>query len=788
MRKYILLSIFLLSSILAFSANIQNDVATYGSMYQWSGHNAFTYVDQILSLGNKIYGLSANNLFSVNKSTGLIQHYNKSDGLSASNINHIACNPQLNRMLMTYENGQIDIMTHQEKIYNISDLYLKQMNGSKKVNDICMYQEKAYLAMSFGIMVINMRKMEIEDTYYIGPESSEVNVQYICTANEKIYATTNNALYYATLGENLADYHNWNTIALPPYNTIDGMRSFRGRVYLLFDKQINIWQDSTWNTYNTRTIEAFCKTQDELFVVPEKLTGLGKMLKEGPITWMFEGRRYHSILRTDDYYWLGSDEDGLIKYNINTQEEEVFYPDGPSSNLAYKLRFFGDKLYMVPGGRWSDGFKRQGEIMIYEDNQWTNIRYNRLWKQNGWNKVLDFMNVAQDPLDPNHIFVTSYGTGLYELYNDSITKIYLPENSNLTSAAPNNPLQYTRTDGATYDDQGNLWILNMGGGDTKNIHVITPAGQWHSFNATYQGKTVEMHTTGDILIDRRNAQWKWIPNLRYNTGIILLQDNGTPTDPRDDHTTYRTEWIDQNNNRIAPNTIYTMAQDQYNAIWVGTGNGIFVIPPSVDFTNSNKCLRVVLRRNDGTNLGDYLLDNEQVNDIKVDHANRLWVATANSGVYLLAPVGHPDDYLNFTVETVAHFTIENSILPSNEVVSIAIQESTGEVFFGTGIGLVSYMSDATVPEADFTQLYAYPNPVRPHYQGYITFKGLMENTQLRIIDPSGNLIKIIETQGGSATWDATNARGERVASGVYTAICNTLDGQQHGTTKVLIIN
>jgi ligand-binding sensor domain-containing protein len=142
----------------------------------------------------------------------------------------------------------------------------------------------------------------------------------------------------------------------------------------------------------------------------------------------------------------------------------------------------------------------------------------------------------------------------------------------------------------------------------------------------------------------------------------------------------------------------------------------------------------------------------------------------------------------YYVETVAHFTTENSILPSNEILSIAIQESTGEVFFATGSGLVSYMSDATPAQNDYSKIYAYPNPVMPNYRGYITFKGLVGNTQLRIVDAGGNLVTIIESEGGTAVWDGNNATGSRVASGVYTAICNTDDGKQHSSTKVLIMN
>jgi hypothetical protein len=140
------------------------------------------------------------------------------------------------------------------------------------------------------------------------------------------------------------------------------------------------------------------------------------------------------------------------------------------------------------------------------------------------------------------------------------------------------------------------------------------------------------------------------------------------------------------------------------------------------------------------------------------------------------------------IETVAHFTTENSLMPSDNVLSIAINELSGEVFIGTAAGLVSYMSDAIEPEENFNNLYAYPNPVHPTYRGHITIKGLMVDTQVRILDAAGNLVKILEGQGGAAVWDGHNARGQRVASGVYTAVCNTKSGENHNSVKILIMN
>lgn len=771
--------------------DIHNDDVTYGNMYQWRSHTSFSKVDEVVVMNNKTFGLSSNALFSIDKNTEELEYYNVLNGLNGTTINHIAYNKDLNRMLITYQDGQLDVMSEDGFVYNIPDLYLKQMNVSKQVNDICMHGQKAYLAMSFGILVLDMDKAEISETYYIGHEASEVNVTQIAINNNTIFASTNTQLYYANIADNLVDYSYWKLQPLPPQKTVRSMRAFQNKLYIIANQQdtlIHYLDNREWKSIRTEyPMRLLCLSENNLYMFPHSVTGLWKLHPDQSIQRCFWYGYSYSVQEDKGVYWLGTYNDGLVKYKASEKEPEKKYcPDGPINNNSYRLRFFGDKLYMLPGGRWADEYKRLGEIMIYQNGWWQNIGNSELVKKTN-HAIYDIMNVAQDPKDESHYFMTTYGTGLLEMRDSNFVKLYLPRNSNLFSADPNNPDTYTRTDGAMYDEQGNLWVLNAGGG-TGNVQIMTPAGNWHSFDLFAHGERITLHTPGEILIDNRNPQWKWIPVLRSGAGLILLQDNGTPTQPSDDHIVYRTEWKDQYSNTNIPTAIYTIAQDKNHTLWIGTSSGILTIPANIDFSTSNQCIRVTIPRNDGTNLVDYLLDNEQINAIAVDAANRLWVGTASSGVFLLAPVGNINDPLYYTMETVAHFTTENSIMPSNEVLSIAIQESTGEVFIGTGKGLVSYMSDASRAEEGFTNIYAYPNPVHPTYEGYITIRGLMDNTEIRIVDPNGNLVKTIQGTGGSAVWNGTNTYGKRVASGVYTAICNTKSGKGHGTVKILIMN
>lgn len=229
-----------------------------------------------------------------------------------------------------------------------------------------------------------------------------------------------------------------------------------------------------------------------------------------------------------------------------------------------------------------------------------------------------------------------------------------------------------------------------------------------------------------------------------------------------------------------PGAIYSIAQDKNGAVWVGTDIGPFL------FNNLSKvydagytCSRVKIPRADSTNLADYLLVNEKIKAIAIDGANRKWLGTETSGVYLMSANGQ---------QTIQHFTTSNSPLLSDNILSIAINPVTGEVFFGTDQGLISYQSDASDAGDTFGNVYAYPNPVRQGFTGVITITGLVENTQVKITDINGNLVCETVSNGSLATWNGKDVHGRKVNTGIYLAICANADGTQSTITKILVIN
>jgi ligand-binding sensor domain-containing protein len=256
----------------------------------------------------------------------------------------------------------------------------------------------------------------------------------------------------------------------------------------------------------------------------------------------------------------------------------------------------------------------------------------------------------------------------------------------------------------------------------------------------------------------------------------VLDDNQTPDVFSDDK--YKKMLVQDTEDQVI-SFVYSIAEDLDGNIWVGTDQGplIYFNPENV-FTGNLRANRIKMSKNDGTNTADYVLKNETITSIAVDGANRKWLGTASSGAYLLSADG--------TVQ-IKNFNAQNSPIFSNSIVSLAVDNKQGDVWFGTAAGVQSYRGDATEGGEKFSKILTFPNPVRENFTGKVTITGLIKDSQIRITDISGNLVYETVSDGGEASWDLNTYNGKRVTTGVYLVFCASKDGSQSAVTKMLVI-
>ena len=461
-------------------------------------------------------------------------------------------------------------------------------------------------------------------------------------------------------------------------------------------------------------------------------------------------------------------------WNENIEFLQTLNPDSPQSNYFGFLRFFNGQLFSTVGG-YGAGIQenRKGDVQVLKGDTWQ-------FYQNDLNSItgydyMDLTSLDVDPTDINHVFVSGR-SGLYEFNNGQFTQAYDVDNSPIGTAiseTDSNKKSYTLVESVKFDNDGNLWLLNSQS-TTAPIIVRKKDGTWQSYSDTeLMSGDRTMGALQGLTFDNEGLLWfvnnHWVtPSLHYfNTQTEQLHSF--------------TDFINEDGTRVSVNSVQCIAIDKNNDIWIGTNITPLLLERKNLTESEPEFIQVKVPRNDGTNYADYLLNGVNISAIAIDGGNRKWFGTKGNGVYLISAD-------NLT--QLAHFTSENSNLFSDNIESIAINNQTGEVFFGTDKGLCSYMSDATevADKLKKDDVYAYPNPVRPDYTGLITITGLTYDADIKIVTSNGTLVAQGRSNGGSFTWDGCDqSNGKRVASGVYMVLAATNEGNKGTVCKIAII-
>lgn len=741
-------------------------------MHGWRIHYAYNDVTSIEQNENRVYALSDGALFYTEKETESIERCDKLMGLNDVNIVQMRYSEDIHGLLLLYADGNIDILYDDNSVYNIPDLYNAQINMSKRANSIYLHEGRAYISMDFGILVLNLRRKEIQDTYYIGNKASKVKVHSICIAGDSIYAVSSDSIYTAKLDDNLVDYANWKTLkGLSGHGEIAQIIVFNDQLCLLRDGILYTREQNRWvaysaidkiNSIKTNGNKLYALTTQSVYEIDENMTA-----SAFPVFIGATDVTYDALNKT---YWFAYYADGVGKYDTRDMSVNHYIPSGPINNSAYRIRVKENRVFIVPGGYLSVYYNRSGSVSIYDSSEWTNFSQTYLMEKTGV-YTEDYSDVICLNGDPAHFFVASFGYGLIEFRDNEFYARYNQLNSPLVPQI-DQPEKYTWVDALAVDANNNLWMYNKA---TDGVKVLTSNGKWYSIE---NAATNQLSRCKNLLIWNKNENVKILNSARAAAGIGIFDDNGTLDNSRDDKGVFHSTFTDQDGNELTPDLILSIAQDKSGALWVGTNSGILTFENPESLFSSNACTRIKIRRNDGTNLADYLLNDESINAIAVDGANRKWIGTASSGLYLMSEDGK---------ETIEHFTAENSPLLSNNITAIATNDENGEVFIGTDGGLVSYQSDAAKSMDNLSEAYAYPNPIRPGFEGVITIAKLSDKSTVKITDTAGNLICTTLSNGGIAIWDGNDAYGKKVRSGIYYAHCNNEAGDEYALVKILFL-
>ena len=739
----------------------------------WRTHLAYSSVTQVAETSTKVFGLSDGALFAYNKTTQDINIYSKVDGLSDSKVALISYSSDNNVLVIVYDNANIDLLTNDGHIYNISNIKDNPLPLNKTINKVNFSGNKAYLATAYGVSVINLTKHEVSETYLL-------NKSVLSTAlfNGYIFAATKQGLLAAPLTSSLIDPNNWtltNTLStsdlavfqnsLVGVVTNIGLYSFTSNTNQLIKSNTiftNLFvANNVLVAYGLTQLSYFTSLNQETVVTGTNFNGL-------------------SSLDPTTTTWHAASTSGLnqiIKSGQNYAKVTLgLKPQGPFANSPYKMHFSGEKLMVVGGGAYYDRNSTLGMMMFFENEQWSYFRLDTIKAQGS--TVRDLNDIVQDPREAGHYFVTSYGEGVYEFRNKKLVKIHDHTNSgietvNLSFLKGIN--HFDRTYGLCYDKDNNLFVTNC---FTNNIvKILSKDGVWSSLNYT---QIANNEAIFDIIQTKNGIFWALSP--WKNPGVFAFNPKSTLTDQSDDQTSFISSisYLDNGAQKtIVPSSFNCFTEDKNSALWIGTDKGPIIFNNTAQAFDANFMgTRIKLAATASSPIAGFLLENDNVNAIAVDAANRKWIGTDTNGVYLVSDNGE---------QTIFHFSEENSPLVSNKILSLAIHPTTGEVFIGTDKGLVSYRNDALINQKSFTEVYASPNPVRPEYEGSITISGLKTETAVKITDTKGNIVFEGTSTESQITWNGRNTVGDRVATGIYLVYASTSDTLESLVTKIMVV-
>ncbi len=739
----------------------------------WRDHFSYRESKYVALAGNKVYCASSQAIFTYNLSDNSIEKISLANGLNDTGISAMSYNNDASTIVIGYDNGNVDLIA-ENTVYNLSDIKRKSLVGDKTIYNIFFINQMAYLSCGFGIVVLDLEKKEVKETYFIGDSGESTTVYDVTFDGDFLYAATAEGLKIADYSvSNLQDYNNWSVVTdIPnPSGPFYLVEYFNGTVIAGYDNTGNDncrlyqsgsggWTEILGSFGGAHTLSA---ASDRLVLSrSEKIgvfdTNLQQVANYEDNTTV--GFNINDVTISGNDVWLANTQRGLI--GLRNGNWERILPLGPVDNNTFSLTADNGNVWVCTGGltaSWNNQFF-QGRFQQYKpaENKW---KVYDSGAYPGLGDVRDIVRLVVDPADPTHVFAGSWGFGIYEFRNGEYVGHFTDQNSPLRSVIAGD---YIRIGGIDFDSKGQLWATNS---EVANVLLVREIdGSWESFHLE---EIANNYSIGQVVVTDDDHKWIVVPRGR---GLYAVNEDVTEKK----RITVITRINDQT---TVMNDIYAIAKDKNGEIWLGTSKGVAVYsnPASVFDQSSVYAYRPSIDKGDG--LFYPLLSAEIVTAIAVDGANRKWMGTTNSGVYLVSEDGS---------EEVLHFNTENSPLPSDNILSIAIDEKSGEVFFATAQGLIAYRSDATEGENVFEHVYVYPNPVREDYTGDVVITGLVRDADIRITDISGNLVYRTESLGGQAIWDGKDMKGRRVNTGVYLVFAATQDGSQSAVAKILFIH
>lgn len=770
-------------------------------------------------------------LYCFDKAANETVFYTPGGMLSDANILKLYYNPDGKYLLVTYKNGNMDLVYDSGRVVNLPEIKNSSITTAKSINTVKFGKDnRIYIGTDFGLVIYDDKKhVVIESGVYNksiahvlpmgdkllirNPDTGMLCISDISARHNSLDAFTP----VASIGIN-----DWE-----PVDDSSFLDLLNGKVFLVqMQKNADGVYEANFITKDAvpgatelkpaatgwcavAADKIYCLNNDGSLTSTISLPG---EFKGGAVSsWQGAKAVWHSnydglgcfdlssgtpTVTAERYKPQGSIQ--LSTVHTSHANGILYYePEGMSSFIPGATDIFTTPV-MLEGYDWNSGEVIKCYPEVEPDQQLSDYPKSYAQKYNSKLLYSGATSILADPVVDGLVYTLTIWDGLVGLKDGEIQFVLDNRNS---------PIETTtwKAYGSwlTFDNQGNLWVIIR---NFYSDNATNPAAapdpmmilKKEALDRLRNNPKAEITyddwwaatAMPDDYIGNFDSKFVILPSGKaifvdggYD-GAVYGYDTRNTSAPDDDRCFQFTGWRDQDGQVSFPTFKTAVVKDLNNQLWLGSSSGVYIVKDTEQLGKGDIKDLIVVRpkvaRNDGTNYADYLLASETILGIAVDVNNNKWIATNNSGIYQVNPDG---------TEIMKHFTVDNSPLMTNTVTAVACNPEGNDVFIATPYGQFVYSSDSAPTAEDLSDVYAYPNPVRPDYEGWITITGLMDNTLVKITDSQGHNIFQGTSEGGMLVWDGRDAGGNRVHSGVYLVFASTGPDQpsDKAVTKIVVI-
>ena len=714
--------LYILIGLMGLTAPLQAQLQL-GPVGSWRAHFSNESIQQVIK-GDLLYVAAANQIIQID-SKKQVSYLNTTTGLHSTGINKIAWHPIENQLVIAYKNSRIDIVQG-DQITLIDDIQNSNLYADKTINDLIVLNNNAYISCNFGIVVIDLLKKEIKSTIFPNNNRQTVKVFQMLMYQNKYFALTENGIWSSSLNQNSS----WSLENTMGIDGIKNMFVFKNQLYFNTPQKIYPYQSPIASyQISAGTIETIAVDEVQI------LAGISYQNNGALI--QFNSNQANTVLidttvltkpvgllKDGNTIWIADDSKGLYEKNDQPKWTAL---GGPLSNAYGSNAFSSHQLLMSYGTK--------NGISNFNENGWSNFTQIQNIKIN----TVEAISI--DPIDQSWWL----GMGNQLIHYD-------PNKKTIEQSIPN-PSNGTikfiqqKSDGSTT-------LLKEGFGI-----LVKEGAQWNSYPMQ-----VNYSSTNLKKIVVSNSGLSWIIGPKQQ-GVVLFQK-------QNNQAIWRQLNTGKGSGNLPSMEVTAITEDKDGSLWVGTDNGIAIFQCS----NINEACDAYLPIVERNGFNGYLFQKETIHCISINGANQKWIGT-NNGAWLISKDG---------TEVLQHFTTENSPLPDNNVLSIGIEPTDGDVFFFTKNEIVSYKGEATESKATQSAIKIYPNPIAPGYGGPILIKNLVNNALVKITDLNGQLMMQTRSLGGQAIWNGRDQYQHKVASGIYLIFVRDDMGNEKAVGKIMI--